>query len=175
MESSAARGGGAQLLVAFRHADCVGPISSQARRVRYAGDGQTVTDRQFESKGKCQRERGKGPGPLALSAPGRGAWPAWLGYPARFQVVTRSEKVMHAEETRPSCDPDGTRPSTSITPNVLTAVSATSALDARRWHLVRVRRARCAKTLCRGWYIVRAPQRGRRRDTCRKSKSGTYI
>ena len=44
---------------------------------------------------------------------------------------------MHAEGTRPSRDPDGTRPSTSITPNVLTAVSATSALDARRWHLVR--------------------------------------
>ena len=59
--NTAARGGGAQLFVAFRHADCFGPIFSQARRVRYAGDGQTVTDRQFESKGKCQRERGKGP------------------------------------------------------------------------------------------------------------------
>ena len=43
---------------------------------------------------------------------------------------------MHAEGTRPSRDPDGTRPSTSVTQNVLTAVSATSALDARRWHLV---------------------------------------
>ena len=58
---------------------------------------------------------------------------------------------MHAEGTRPSRDPDGTRPSTSITPNVLTAVSATSALDARRWHLVRVemrKEIREGGTLC---------------------------
>ena len=52
-----------------------------------------------------------------------------------FGELQNPKKVMHAEGTRPSRDPDGTRASTSITPNVLTAVSATSALDARRWHL----------------------------------------
>ena len=51
---------------------------------------------------------------------------------------------MHAEGTRPFRDPDGTRPSTPSPPNVLTAVAATSALDARRWHLPSGRKGRLA-------------------------------
>ena len=62
------------------------------------------------------------------------------GYTVLVQPQLRQEtkKVMHAESTRPPRDPDGTRPSTPTVAKTLGAVSATGALVARRWHLVRV-------------------------------------
>ena len=53
-----------------------------------AASGTRAMDRQLQTdssslRGSVKGKGERGPGPPALSAPGRGAWPAWLGYPAR--------------------------------------------------------------------------------------------